>query len=70
MLLDELVSLGAVGVLATEVQPFAVFPCRAVELEREATSHVAQSQVDAVDDIVDLLERPDARSGGIDIMLT
>ena len=63
-------SLGAVGVLATEIQPFAVFPCRAVELEGEATGHVAQPQVDAVDDIVDLLERPDVRSGGIDFLLT
>ena len=69
-MLDEPVSYGVVRVLAAKVQPFAVFPCRAVKLEREATSHVAQSQVDAVDDVVDLLERPDVGGGEIDFMLT
>ena len=69
-LLDDSVFDGVVRELTAEVQPFAVCPCCSVELEREATSHIAQPKVDAVDDVPHSLERPNVGVSGIYFFLT
>ena len=44
-LLDLPMSVGVVGELATEVQPFAVLPCRAVELEGKAPAMLVRRRL-------------------------
>ena len=69
-LLDLTVSVGVVGELATEVQPFAVLPCRAVELEGKAPCHVGKTKVESVDDVFYFLERPYVGGGDVGFFLT